>query len=459
MKNRKPNRRYNKKSHRAGKDEKICNIQVELDIDGLTHDGRGIGRVEGKTVFVSGALPEEKVRAKIIKQKKRFDEAVLEEILQSSPHRVPPKCEYFGKCGGCSLQHLETGAQIQYKENHLRGSLQRVGGLEIEELFPAITGRHWQYRRKARLATSFDKREKVLSIGFREKESAKFISISHCEVLEEPFNIEISKISHVLNQLEKRQFVSHIDIVKAENKNVIVIRHVKALNDVDIALLQQYSKQESLIIYLQGNDQEAVNISDPTNPDLLFTLPSYDLIYHFQPKDFIQVNVDINQKMLALALECLELGTDDVVLDLFCGLGNFSLPIAQRVNKVVGIEGGKDMVDRARLNAERNGIKNVEFHCADLTQEIRESAWYRENKFSKVILDPPRSGAFEQMAMLAKLKPEKILYVSCDAATLARDLAELVGKSKYHVTQVGVLDMFPHTSHVESIALLERKKK
>ncbi len=435
----------------------ISTIDAELSIDNLSHDGRGIGRIDGKTVFVSGALPGEIVKARVTQQKRRFDEGHLLEVIQTSPHRVQAKCEYHGQCGGCVLQHLEVSEQVHYKQQHLLNSLERIAGVSAPELLPAILGPSWNYRRKARLSTSYDKRNKTLEIGFRQKESASIVPIKHCDILAEPFSTNIDDIGKLLNSLEKPQAISHLELAQADNVNALVLRQVKELSEADYEKLQTYSESKQLQIYLLGDEKDELEPLGDNYQPLNTRYAELDITYEFSPTNFVQVNASVNKKTIEQVLKFLDPQPDDVVLDLFCGIGNFSLPISRQVKNLVGIEGSTQLIQQARHNAEINHCNNVSFFTADLCQDLRHESWLRNAAFNKVLLDPPRSGAIEIMPLLGKLACKKIVYVSCDPATLARDAAELCNKYKYKIRQAGVMDMFPHTGHVESMVVFERK--
>ncbi|MDX1812930.1 MAG: 23S rRNA (uracil(1939)-C(5))-methyltransferase RlmD, partial [Gammaproteobacteria bacterium] len=342
--------------------------EIELSISGLTHEGKGVGHHDGKAVFVAGALPEETVRAKITLQKKRFDQAVLQEIIKPSQHRVEPRCEHYQACGGCSLQHLAFDQQLFFKEKHLLDSLQRIAGAAPESVMPAIVGPQWHYRRKARLSCSYDKKAKHLQIGFREKESKNVVDVRHCPVMEAPFDNLFEQLSSAINALKKAQFVSHIELLKADNCNAILIRHVKPLDDSDKNQLIAFAQQNSLELYLQGEATESPVVlwADKAYLEVQFA----DIKYQLGFQDFLQVNAQVNTQMLQLVTDLLQPEKADVVLDLFCGFGNLSLAIANTVAQVIGVEGSEAMVRQASENAALNAINNTAFYQMDLTQDL-----------------------------------------------------------------------------------------
>ena len=433
---------------------KLPMANIELDVTGLTHEGKGVARLNGKTVFVNGALPGEVVQAQITKQKARYEEADLREIIQASEQRVNPECEYYGLCGGCSMQHLQPDSQIEYKQQHLLSVLERIASRKPETILNPVTGPVWNYRRKARLATYYDRKKKTLVTGFRQAQSKSVVAIEHCRILSEPFNHLLGSVSDAINGLENKAYVSHIDLIQADNANAILIRHVNNFSESDIEQLQEYANQKQLRIYLQGNEKNALDCITCEPYENTLQINVHGLGLKFLPDDFIQVNRDVNEKMLNQAIELLNLTAEDELLELFCGMGNFSLPIAKQVRKLAGVEVDASMVEQAKSNAQLNNINNATFFQFNLIENLNHCSWLKEYQFNKVLLDPPRSGALEQMLLLNKLLPEKILYISCDPATLARDIALI--NNKYSVKYAGVINMFPHTSHVESMVLLEK---
>lgn len=444
---------------------------LEVEIDSLSHDGRGLARVNGKALFVDGALPGEQVRVRYSNQKSKFSEAQLLEVLQPSPQRVEPRCPHFDQCGGCQLQQLDADAQIEIKQQQALAQLQRIGGVQPVEIIPPLDGEHWHYRSRARLGLVIDKRSNRISVGFRRKQSKKRVAINQCPVLDLRGNQLIEQFNSLLNQLLKPLAISHLEIALGDVKGALILRHTQPIPIEDQAALLRLTDQLELDLYLQPGDADSLHRvgkqDEPSQPlsYQLIAAPGPDsntdqppIRLEFQPGDFTQINAAINQRMVSLALDLLQPGADDRILDLFCGLGNFTLPLGRRAKTVVGVEAIESMVERGRDNAQRNGIDNARFVAADLTQPINEQPRFKQllsEGFNKVLLDPPRAGAFEVLAPLAQLGPDQILYISCDPATLARDSAELK-RLGYQLQRWTVINMFPHTSHVESIALFNR---
>lgn len=424
-----------------------------LTIDGMSHEGRGIARENGKTLFVLGALPQETVDVRYLHQHRRYSEAIATEIIRASEDRVAPRCPHFLNCGGCSLQHLNSTAQITFKQKVLLEQLQHIGNVKPETILSPLQGDIWGYRRKARLGVRFVNKKNKLLVGFREIDGRYLADIDSCAVLDPRVGEKITLITAALMQLSGHRDIAQIEVACGDKEVALILRHLKPLSPEDLIQLQQFAKQEDFHLYLQPGGPETVKLFWPETQSayLQYQLPAYDLTLDFAPNDFTQVNASINQKMIARALELLQPAAHEKILDLFCGLGNFSLPLAKNGANVVGIEGDARMVQQAQLNAANNHINNANFYTADLTQDCSHAIWAQDN-FDKILLDPPRSGALEVMHYIVKFKAKTILYISCNPATLARDSAELI-KQGYRMTHAGVLDMFPHTSHVEAMAL------
>lgn len=433
---------------------------VSLEIEKLSHDGRGIAHLDGKVVFVSEALPGERVKAVYTSKRDSFDEAKTLEVLRPSVSRVDPECQYASICGGCSFQHFDSAAQLAFKETVLHEKLQHSIGNDDYRKLPAITGPSFHYRRKARLGVRFVRKKNQVLVGFREKNSSFITQMDSCSVLDSQVSDLLVDLGRLIQSLISFQRIPQIEVavgdkLKTVNSLALVIRHLQALPQSDIDKLRDFAAQHRLDIYLQPEGPESVTKLYPaeTESRLYYQLQDFQLTLGFHPMDFTQVNAEINKKMLVEVIDLLDLKKSDRVLDLFCGLGNFTLPLATRAAAVVGVEGVVEMVARGIENAERNNIKNVSFYAADLARPIIKKEWMAE-KFEKVLIDPPRSGALEILADIAACSPEKIVYISCNPATLARD-AGVLGNKGYTLLAAGVLDMFPQTAHVESIALFE----
>jgi 23S rRNA (uracil1939-C5)-methyltransferase len=436
-----------------------------LDISKLSHEGRGIAHHEGKVVFVVGALTGEQVLARFTSQRGSYAEATALEVIRSSPERVTPHCRYFGVCGGCSLQHLDSAAQLAFKSAVLHERLAHVVTAGSYQQLPVISGEVFGYRRKARLAVRWVGKKGKALVGFKEQQSGFITDMDECPVLSPRIGTLIATLSELVSQLACKDQLPQIEVAVGDASAdatggdcALVFRHLQKLSEADHALLLQFGATHHIDIYLQPHGPDSVHKLYPaTGPErLYYDLPDYRLRMAFHPQDFTQVNAGINQQMLQRALQLLDLQTTDRVLDLFCGLGNFTLPMARTAQAVVGVEGSEQMVKRGRENALANQLANVEFHAADLTKPAEGHAFLRE-KFDKILLDPPRSGAQEVLAALAALKPSRIVYVSCNPATLARD-AGLLAELGYALEAAGAMDMFPHTSHVEAIALFTPRR-
>jgi len=420
----------------------------------LNHDGDGVIHA-GKTVFVGGALPGETVRYRRRRKHRQHDEAELLSITAASPLRVPPACPHFGVCGGCALQHLGPASQLDLKQQQLRETLERIGKVTPAAWFAPLTGPAWNYRRRARLGARFvHKRERSL-VGFRERWGSYIAAIDTCEVLAEPANRLIEPLSRLLTSLAIRERIPQVELAVAENAVALVLRVLSPPEQADLERLQEFEQQQGVRLYLQPRGLNSVQSLNSPAPELCYTLPEFDLRLEFLPTDFIQVNAGINRALVQRAVELLELSPAARVLDLYCGLGNFTLALARRAGEVVGVEGERGLVARAAANATRNGIGNAHFHAADLAVAPANDAIWTQGRYSHVLLDPPRAGALELLPLIGRLRPQRIVYVSCHPGSLARDLGMLVHEQRFRLLGAGVADMFPHTAHVESIALLE----
>jgi len=444
-----------KRRNRRGKP--LPTESVSIQIDSLSHEGRGVGRIEGKTVFVDAALPGETVEMKYTFQRGKFDEGRCISVENPNQDRVKPPCPHYGVCGGCSMQHLSNDAQITHKQSILKEQLEHFASTQPKEWLAPLQGDLLAYRKKARLGVRYVIKKERTLIGFREKYSNYLADIEECPVLVKSVSDLLHPMSRLIEQMDSRLFIPQIEVACGDEVVCLIVRHLQPISAKDHTAWVEFAKQNNLIIYLQPKGPKTVHRIWPVEDDeaqLSFSLPDYDLEMLMEPLDFTQVNASINQRMILLALDLLEVDSDDNVLDLFCGLGNFTLPLARKANQVVGVEGVQDMVDRGRLNAKHNQLDNVEFFQADLAADLTNAIWL-DRDYNKVLIDPARSGALEVIPNIVKINPEKIVYVSCNPATLARDTGELV-KSGYKLIKAGVMDMFPHTTHVESIALFEK---
>jgi 23S rRNA (uracil1939-C5)-methyltransferase len=427
-------------------------------IESATHDGRGIAAVSGKKVFVAGALPGETVEFIRRKSRRSFDEAELLAVKEPSGDRIDAKCEAFGRCGGCSLQHVSEDYQRDIKSQTLKDNLQRIARVQPETWLDPMTGPVWGYRRRARLAVKDVPAKGRVLVGFRERHAPFITDMHRCEVLVEPVGGMIDALSELVAKLSIRARLPQIEIAVAENAMAMVFRVLDPPSDADKDHLIAFGAANACRIYLQPKGLDSLELIQPSTLDeaLFYTLPDFDLRIDFEPIDFVQVNGDINQRMVNFAIEQLQPGPEDRVLDLFCGIGNFSLPLARRSGNVLGIEGEKTLVARAAENAKKNGLSNVEFRVADLNKIDGSEAWVKAG-WDRVLLDPARSGAAEVVSRMKLLNPARIVYVSCHPGTLARDAATLVHEQGYRLESAGIIDMFPHTAHVESIAVFTRQ--
>jgi 23S rRNA (uracil1939-C5)-methyltransferase len=438
-----------------GRRRKVKAKTYELDIETLSHEGRGISHFDNKIIFTRGALPGEKVIANRSLSRAKFEEADVVEILTSSPDRIEPKCAVYGICGGCSFQHLSSENQINAKQTWLRSAFMGQAKVEPKEWLDPLQVISWGYRRKARLGVRYvHKKDKVL-VGFRERKSSFITVMERCEVLHPSLGDNLTVLGECIGKLSVKSQIPQIEVAIAQHDTILILRHLEPLTTEDEAVLRDCAEQLSITWYTQSGGMNTVKPLDKV-VNLSYSLPEYKIEMAFLPTDFTQVNFELNQKMLSLALSLLELCNEDKVIDLFCGLGNFTLPIARYAKSVVGVEGDSGLIERAKENAQRNGIENALFYKADLFEEVEGYEWFRGQTYNKALIDPARTGAIEIVKLLPKLGVERLVYVSCNPATLARDTAKLL-ELGYQLEKAGVMDMFPQTAHVESIALFVKR--
>lgn len=448
-------------------------------ISELLTDGRGLATTNGKATMISGALPQETVEFFYHNEKKQFFEGVATAVLKPSPCRVEPKCPTFNHCGGCTLQHLAADQQVTFKTEQLLGNLKKQARVVPQTVAKPLTSTLWGYRRRARVGIKVV--NGCVTIGFRGRLSSHIVDIERCDVLASELSVLLSPIRALIAQMSQPDSFSQVEMALGDtvekhsskqiddNKQVALsFRHLAPLTEEDLTYLTAFGQEHTADIYLQSGDKDSIVglqhdknihyfIEVKTEQDIAINRQLPRLIMDFLPYHFTQVNFAMNQKMLMQALSWLDLQPDDEVLDLFCGLGNFTLPIAQRVRRVVGVEGSKALVNWAKHNAAQNQINNADFYQADLAQDTRMMAWRVKYQYNKVLIDPPRAGAQNMMSLIHALAPKKIVYVSCHPATLARDIAILVNEYGYHLSKAGAMDMFTHTVHVESMVLLEKR--
>jgi len=422
--------------------------ELTVTIEALDGFGQGVAKHQGKTLFVGGALPGEKVQVQLSEDKRHYARGKATRILTRSPERQSPRCPHFGVCGGCQQQHASEALQQQSKRDALERQLSHACGqsLQVDEI---IHGDSWHYRRRARLSLRWDPRQQVLEMGFRRQGSNAIVNIAQCPVMVQPLSDLLPAIHACLSGLDAVRDLGHLELVQADNTRVMVLRHLKPLSASDQQKLERFSQSHQLTLFFAPDSDSLQRICGE-----MPYYQSHKLKLYFSPQDFIQVNDKVNQQMVATALRWLDLQPGDRVLDLFCGMGNFTLPLGKVAESVVGIEGVSALVRQGTYNAQQNAMQNVTFWQHDLDQDVTGQPW-AEQGFSKVLLDPARGGAAGILSHIIALAPQRIVYVSCNPATLARDSEPLLAAG-YSAEQVVMLDMFPHTSHLESMVLFSR---
>jgi 23S rRNA (uracil1939-C5)-methyltransferase len=425
---------------------------VTATVVDLTHDGEGVADVEGRRAFVPDALPGERVEIALRKRRRKIQEADLERVLEPSPDRVTPGCEYFGRCGGCALQHLAHPAQIAFKQGVVAEALARIGHTEPEEWLPPVASPPWGYRRRARLGVKYVAGKERVLVGFRERAGPYITDMRHCPVLVPPIDGLLGELADLIAGTSIRERVPQIEAAAADGVTALVLRVLAPPSAADAEAFRAFGARHNIDIYLQPGGPGTVAPLGEARP-LSYELPAFGLTLQLLPMDFEQVNAAINAELVATAVRQAGLLPTDRVLDLYCGLGNFSLPLAQRARELLGVEGEAGLVARAVRNASSNGIANARFVTADLFQT--DWSFYRE-PWDVVVLDPPRTGAEVPIAELSRSNPRRIVYVSCHPATLARDAQVLVHERSYKLKVARVFDMFPHTHHIEALAVFDR---
>lgn len=425
-------------------------------IESLDFEGHGIARVDGKTIFIDGALPRESVSYKSYRIKPRFENAEATQIHTSSHLRVNPPCPHFGSCGGCSMQHMEFSGQVAAKQRVLEDNLKRIGNIKPEMLLPAIYGPEWGYRQRARLSVSV--RGNEVRLGFFEKRSKIIADLKECHVLPPHISKQILPLRQLIKRLSIKENLLHIELAVGEHVDILVLRTPIKPNKADQALLKTYADEWKVQFWLQAKSSEAATVFYPNNaPQLSYSIPEFGIVMRYKPTEFTQVNHLINRTLVARAMGLLDPQPNEVIADFFCGVGNFTLPIARSGAKTLGMEGLQQLVDRANESAADNQLaSNTQFKVANLF-EMTESWLKKLGHFDKMLIDPPRDGAHELCKSIsAQNGPQRIVYVSCNPATLARDADVLVHEKGYVLKAAGIVNMFPHTAHVESIAWFEK---
>ncbi|MAZ67040.1 MAG: 23S rRNA (uracil(1939)-C(5))-methyltransferase RlmD [Kangiellaceae bacterium] len=446
-------------SRRRNRRKKLPEQPVELSITGLSHEGEGIAQLDGKVHFVSGGLPGESVVAHYTEVKNSYAKCVVSEVLSSSPERVVPPCEYAEICGGCSLQHWGTEYQIQHKQQVLAEQFEHFGGIAPERWLSPLTAMSEGYRRKARLGVRYVDNKGGALVGFREKRSNFICVIDKCKVLHPVFGERIEALKQLVNDLSCSNKIAQFEVAMGDDIAAIIVRHLVPLTESDIQRIKEFAQETGIHMYSQAKGPDTIfrlwpEAANKADERLEYSLPEQGVRYQFHPTDFTQVNTNINRQMMEQAMSLLDPQSNERILDLFCGLGNFTLPIAKKAKTVVGVEGSDAMVKRGYENAKLNGIDNVTFYAADLTGDYSDQDWVHQG-FDKILIDPPRSGAIDVIEHFPKLGASRVVYVSCNPATLARDSGSLIAQG-YRLVAAGVMDMFPHTAHVESMALFEK---
>lgn len=437
------------------------NIPELLKIESLDQDGRGVARRDAKVIFVQGALPGETVSVTTLRSKPSYEVARTQQVFKASPLRVRPKCPHFGVCGGCSMQHIDAAAQVAFKQRVLEDALHHIGGVKAAQILTPIHGPYWGYRHRARLSVKLVNKKGGILVGFHEKKSGYVADIKQCEVLPRHISDLLIPTRRLIETLSHPNRIPQIEVAVGDTQTAFVLRHMDPLTKQDERLLKAFGHLHGVTWWLQpaGPDSvhlleksEAIDLSD----ELAYALPAYDLRMPFKPTDFTQVNPHINRVLIARALGLLEPQPSDRILDLFCGLGNFSLPLARHAAFVMGVEGSLSLTRQAQHNAQLQDIHHTEFVVGNLFQGL-PAAVTEAPAFDRWLIDPPRDGALTVVEALAAMplnqRPKRIVYVSCNPATLARDAAVLVLQAQYKLEAAGVINMFPHTAHIESMAV------
>jgi 23S rRNA (uracil1939-C5)-methyltransferase len=435
--------------------KRISAAPEEADVVDLSHEADGVTRIDGKAVFVAGALPGERIVLRRVRRHRNFDEAVLETVLAASPDRVAAPCPHYGTCGGCALQHLEPTAQLAYKQAQLFENLARLGGVVPARELEPLTGPVWGYRRRARLGIKYVARKGRVVVGFRERAAPYVADLHECRILAPPLDRLIDPLAELVGGLSIAARLPQAEVAAADNACAIVLRVLDPPTAADLDRMRAFEQAEGVRLYLQPGGPATVTPLTPGHEPLRYRLEAFDVSLEFEPTDFIQVNARLNEAMVGRAVEQLDPQPADRVLDLFCGLGNFSLPLARRAGDVVGVEGESALVARAAENARRHAIGNASFVTADLAAPAADAPWAM-GRFDRVLLDPPRAGAREVLPVVGRCGAGRLVYISCHSGSLARDAGILVHEHGFRLVAAGVMDMFPHTTHVEAMAVFER---
>lgn len=431
-----------------------------VEIESLDLKGLGVAHLDGKVVFVDGALPGEIVEVEIVRRKKSFDQATLKRIIKASSQRVEPVCPHFGVCGGCAMQHLDARAQVAIKQRVLEDNLQHLGKVKAEQILPPLHGPDWNYRFRARLSVRLVRKKGGVLVGFRERRSSFVADMSECHVLPRQVSNLLLPLRLLIGSLSHPDRIPQIEVSVGEGTVVLLLRHLEPLTDEDKDRLTEFAEKHAVSWWLQSGGLDTVLPLVPEDENSLFyTLPQYGLTMQYRPTDFTQVNHTVNRSLVSRALRLLDPQPDDRVADMFCGLGNFTLPLATIASQVLGVEGSAELTARAADTARRHGLEDrVSFSTLNLFDV--DEVWLRSlGHVDRMLIDPPREGAFELAKALSALthseRPARIVYVSCNPASLARDAGMMVHEGGYRLRSAGVINMFPHTGHTESIAVFD----
>ena len=425
----------------------------KVRIHDLDPRGRGVGRADGKMTFVHGALPGEEVVCRRVRRHRSFDEAVVQEVVEPSPDRVEPKCDFYERCGGCSLQHLSYDAQLRHKERMLLETLSTAVGVSPRLVMPPLAGSPWRYRRKARLGARYVPGRYGALVGFRERLPNRVADMTDCEVLSDPLGPLVMPLRELVGALEARARIPQIEVAAGEDTAVLVVRHLDPLSAHDLDAIEAFAIRHGIGVWLQSGGPDTARPFIHSKSELHYSLDDGAIRLSFSPLDFVQVNAEVNRALVRRVVSILAPAPGEKVLDAYCGLGNFSLPLAARGADVTGLEAAGAMVERARDNAAANALP-ASFHRADLGDEATVRDWLGRG-WSKLLVDPPRAGAEAVMEHVPLARPSRIVYVSCNPDTLARDAVRLVHVHGYRLIRTGLVDMFPHTSHIESVTEFE----
>lgn len=438
-----------------------------LKVESLDLEGQGVAHnAEGKVVFIDGALPGEEVRVRTTKRKNNWERAELQDLRRESAQRVVPRCRHFGTCGGCKLQHLHVGAQVATKQRALEDALWHLGKVRPERMLRPIEGPAWGYRYRARLSVRHVVKKGKVLVGFHERQSSYVADMDSCEVLPPHLSALLVPLRELIASMDQRDRLPQIEVAIGDDVTALVLRHLEALSGGDLAKLRAFGAAHGIQWWLQPRGPDSVQRLDEGGPELAYTLPEFGITMPFKPTDFTQVNHQINRVLVSTALRLLDAQPAERVIDWFCGLGNFTLPIATRAREVLGIEGSDALVERAGENALRNGLAQRTAFVASNLFELTPQDLIAHGRADRWLVDPPREGAFALAKAVADLHadpaagdwrpPRRIVYVSCNPATLARDAGLLVHQGGYRLVAAGAVNMFPHTAHVESMAVFDQ---